>query len=57
MTKQEFRQYLNDTEGFDTIGKGPNNRMKPKKRLYGDYLWFQDRIMFDVLYNEYIKKG
>lgn len=54
MTKKEYRQHLNDTIGFDTIGKGVKGRYKARKRKYGDYLWFQDREMFNASYLEFL---
>jgi hypothetical protein len=54
ITRKQFRKLLNEKIGFDNSGKGINNRYKPNKRLYGDYLWHQDREMFEVTYQEYI---
>ena len=57
MTRKEYRKHLNDTLGFDTDGKGFNARYKARTRKYGDYLWFQDREMFEVSYHEYIAEN
>lgn len=57
MTKKEYREYLNETIGLDDQGKGTNNRYKPRSRLYGDYLWHQDRDMFEASYQEYIENN
>ena len=55
-TKKEFREYLNKLYGCDQTGKGENKRYKPNKRGYGDYLYSQDRIMFDIAYQEWLEK-
>ncbi len=54
MTRKEYRQHLNNTVGFDRKGKGHNGRYKARTRKYGDYLWHQDRDMFEASYVEYI---
>ena len=55
MTRKEFRQYLNEKFPFNPNdqGKGERNRYKATKRAYGDYLWFNDRGMFENDYREY----
>ncbi len=55
MDRKEYREYLNKTIGLDTQGKGTNNSYKPRSRLYGDYLWHQDRDMFEASYQEHIE--
>ena len=55
MTRKEYRQYLNQTIGLDKQGKGTRNIYKPRTRLYGDYLFHQDRDMFEASYQEHIK--
>ncbi len=57
ITKKEYREHLNKLHGIDKTGKGTNNKFKPRTRLYGDYLWYQDREMFDVSYIEYINES
>ena len=54
MTRKEYREYLNSTIGFDNTGKGINARYKPTSRKYGDYLWYQDRELFEISYQEHI---
>ncbi|KKN55704.1 hypothetical protein LCGC14_0580060 [marine sediment metagenome] len=54
MTRKEFREYLNKEYRVDKLGKGSKNQYKPRTRKHGDYLWFQDRIMFEVSYQEYL---
>ncbi len=50
---KQFRQELNkEHEGF--LHK--HNRYNQRTRGYGDYLYFQDRDKFDMLYDEWIKK-
>jgi hypothetical protein len=58
MTRKEFRQLLNERFPFkaDEPGKGDKGRYKATKRAYGDYLWFQDREMFENDYQEHIEK-
>ena len=45
-TIKSFREYLNKT--FAVSEKHRNGRFQQKKRLYGDYLYSQDREQFDV---------
>ena len=54
MTRKEYREYLNKEYGVDQTGKGSKNQYKPRTRKYGDYLWFQDRIMFEASYQEHL---
>ena len=54
MTRKEYRKHLNDTIGFDSRGKGKNAVYKARSRKYGDYLWHQDREMFEASYQEHI---
>lgn len=57
MTRKQFREALNKkypnpnfrNKGNDGIIRGQ------RKRAYGDYLWFQDRPMFENDYQEYLK--
>ena len=58
MTRKEFRNYLNAKFPFDpqnNPGKGDGNRYKATKRAYGDYLWFNDRCMFENDYSEHLE--
>ena len=52
-TFKQFREHLNK-ECQGTIHK--HNRYNQRSREYGDYLYFQDRDKFDVLFNEWLKK-
>ncbi len=54
MTRKEYREHLNRTIGFNNKGKGLHNKYKARSRKYGDYLWHQDRDMFEASYQEYI---
>ena len=55
--QKQYREYLNKTYGCDKKGKGRNNRYKPSKRPYGDYLWHCDRDMFIAGFEEWLKNG
>jgi hypothetical protein len=60
MTRAEFRRYLNDLYPFDPTKnntKGEGGRYRQTKRAYGDYLWHQDRAMFEVDYQEHLQKA
>lgn len=60
ITKKAFRELLNakfpaqpgmtSDPGYK---KGDRNQFGPRKRAYGDYLWHQDRCMFDEDYRQY----
>lgn len=50
MTKKEFREFLNAK--YKEFNLHKHNRYHQLKRGYGDYLWFQDREKFNVLFNE-----
>ncbi len=52
-TFKQFREYLNNEH------KGIMHRnwqYNQKVRDYGDYLYFQDRDKFDMLFNEWLKE-
>jgi hypothetical protein len=55
MTRKEYRNYLNNLHGVNRDGKGANGKYKARSREYGDYLWFQDRDMFEASYQEHIQ--
>lgn len=54
ITPKQYREYLNEQDRLsislakDSNGSGPKGNLKPNKRLYGDYLYAQDRGMFDA---------
>lgn len=61
MTKKQFRELLNAKfpaapGGTSDPGyrKGDRNQFGPTKRAYGDYLWHQDRDMFNEDYRQYL---
>lgn len=56
LTKKAFKEHLNRTIGFSDEGKGKKGRYKATKRKYGDYLYSQDRVMFNVNYEEWLKE-
>lgn len=51
-TKKAFKEYLNALND-PNINPHQNGRFKQIKRLYGDYLYHQDRVKFNVLYEEW----
>ena len=54
MTKKEYRKLLNQQ---DAERNHKHRRYGQRKRLYGDYLWYQDRERFEFDYQEHLKKG
>ena len=55
MTRKEYRSYLNNLHGVCKDGKGLKGKYKARSRKYGDYLWFQDRDMFEVSYLTHVE--
>lgn len=55
MTNKEFRRLLNEKYPLKyTHSNGCRNpQWGNKKRLYGDYLWYQDRAMFNEIKKRY----
>ncbi len=49
-TKKAFREYLNQKENAI---KHKHHRYNQRIRPYGDYLYRQDKIKFDGLYQEW----
>ncbi len=49
-TIKKFREYLNIK--LKDFPNWKHNQFRQLKRGYGDYLYFQDRVRFDVLLNE-----
>lgn len=56
-TKKAFRSFLNkiDEESNNPINH-KHGRYQQRKRLYGDYLYHQDREKFEVTYKEWCNK-
>jgi hypothetical protein len=61
MTKKAFRELLNrkfpaqpGMASDPGYRKGDRGQFGPTKRAYGDYLWHQDRCMFDEDYRQYL---
>lgn len=55
LTKKAFEEYLNQKYGVDTQKWGNGNyaaRVKP----YGTYLRSQDKEMFNIQYEEWLKE-
>lgn len=58
MTKAEFRKMLNDLDAASRDPKShKHGRYHQRKRLYGDYLWHQDRDKFEADYKQYLEHG
>lgn len=60
-TRKQFREYLNEQDRESRSIAGPhvdplyrNGRFRQRTRLYGDYLYFQDREKFEVGYQEWL---
>lgn len=56
ITKKQFRQYLNNKYGVDTQKWG-NGNYAARKRAYGDYLYNQDREMFNIEYAKFMNNN
>jgi hypothetical protein len=54
-----YREYLNEQHGYNTDGGQYINKHSPgaRTRLYGDYLYSQDREMFIVSMMEDVENG
>lgn len=64
MTRKEYRQHLNvlypARPGMTSdpgYRKGDRGQFGPTKRAYGDYLWHQDRDMFEDSYQRHTEAG
>lgn len=53
MTLKAFRELLNRRYGFTDMRFGSRGSFGASKRLYGDYLYRQDRDMFNDLKRRY----
>lgn len=53
MTYKAFRELLNKTYGFTDERWGTRGKFGAQKRLYGDYLYAQDKVMFMDVYNRF----
>lgn len=56
-TKKQFIEFLNAQYPFNpnnNQGKGYKGKYKPTKRGYGDYLYSQDREMFNRDYQNWL---
>ena len=51
-SRAAYRRHLNETIGVSTSVKGAGYRART--RPYGDYLWHQDREMFEIAYQEWL---
>jgi hypothetical protein len=47
-TIKAFRKYLNAKHRFD-VANWRHNKFRQLTREYGDYLYYQDRAIFDLL--------
>ena len=52
-TKKAFKEYLNNLYSDDMYRNGKYHQ---RTRKYGDYLYSQDKIMFDVNYYEWLRE-
>jgi hypothetical protein len=64
MTRKEFREYLNTLypakPGMTSdpgYRKGERGSFGPTKRDYGDYLYKQDRELFEISYQDHIRQA
>lgn len=59
VTKKQFREYLNrwDEARGDKAKTFRSHRFHQAKRFYGDYLYAQDRDMFNDLYRRWQLAG
>lgn len=57
MTKKAFRQHLNQKYGVCSNPQGDSKNYRPVTRKYGDYLYAQDKDMFNCLYQEWLASG
>ena len=46
-TYKAFRKYLNKLDSTENYKPWKNGAFRQQSREYGDYLYFQDRAMFD----------
>ena len=51
ITKKYYREYLNNKHREDVRHK--HFRFHQRTREYGDYLYYQDRVRFDMLFEMY----
>jgi hypothetical protein len=58
-TKKAFREELNRLFPFnpDQNNRHGNGNYYQTKRPYGDYLYSQDKVMFDLEYERWLKDG
>lgn len=54
-TKKEFREYLNAKYADQKWSNG--KRIGQRVRGYGDYLYSQDKVMFDLAYERFLNTG
>jgi hypothetical protein len=52
-TKKAFREYLNSI-CKDYRHSEPSKRYGNRKRLYGDYLYYQDKYLFNSDYQRWV---
>jgi len=54
-TKKVYREYLNDFVGYD-FNKQGNGKYAARTRKYGDYIYSQDKEMFNEGYQRWLKE-
>lgn len=57
ITPKKFREVLNKKYGFTDERWGDRGSFGAVKRLYGDYLYNQDRDIFNDMYRRYLAGG
>ncbi len=55
-TKKEFREYLNREYPAEVERYNVKEQYGSRTRAYGDYLYNQDRIKFNINYQEWLTK-
>jgi hypothetical protein len=53
-TKKAFREYLNQVTKSDPNFK--HNQYGQRVREYGDYIYSQDKVLFNVMYQEWLSE-
>lgn len=57
-TRKAFREHLNEMDRTSNTPRDHrHNAYHQRTRLYGDYLWFQDRAKFESDYAEWCVEG
>ena len=57
VTKKEFEELINKTEGFNESVHGSNKTQKASSRPYGTYIRSADKELFNISYLRYVQTG